>query len=489
MTALRITFKNTSAPGGTALTPLFVGFHDNSFDLYNLGQAASPGLEALAEDGNNGIVADEVTAADSDAQTTNVVGDRGPVAAGETASTIIDVNGASNGFASFGSMILPSNDAFIGTANAVQVFDAAGNFTGESTTVFTGASVRDAGTEENTEQDAAFINQTGPNTGVTEGGVVTNHPGFNGSAGNPGGTQTILGGTNAFGELIDPVAADFTLPGAQIAEVHINTVVETTGTSGRDIFFGGKDDDLVDAGDGNDIIVTRDGWDVVDAGDGRDIVSTGNGDDQISGGAGNDILYAGYGDDRVDGGTGNDYLSGGRGDDGLSGGAGNDKIRAGTGDDIVEGGDGRDLLAGNRGNDSLDGGAGNDRAFGGSGNDSLSGGSGRDYLIAGNGNDIIEGGTGNDYLSGGRGNDTFVFTGGDGVDAVRDFGNGSGNSARYRGDDVLSLDVDGIDDFADVQAAAKQWHFGTELDFGDQGSVLLYGISASSLSADDFVFV
>ena len=489
MTALRISFKNTSAPGGTALTPLFVGFHDDSFDLYDLGQAASPGLEALAEDGNNAVVAGEVAAADADAQTTNVVGDRGPVAAGETASTIINVNGASNGFASFGSMVLPSNDAFIGTANAVQLFDAAGNFKGESTTVFTGASVRDAGTEENTEQDAAFINQTGPNTGVIEGGVVTNHPGFNGSVGNPGGEQTILGGTNAFGELIDPVAADFTLPGAQIAEVHINTVVETTGTAGRDIFFGRGDDDLVNAGDGNDIIVTRGGWDVVDAGAGRDIVSTGDGDDQVLGGAGNDLVYGGYGDDRLDGGTGNDYLSGGRGDDGLSGGEGHDRIRAGSGDDIVEGGSGRDVLAGNRGNDWLDGGAGNDRIFGGNGNDSLSGGEGRDYLIAGNGNDTIEGGLGDDYLSGGRGGDTFVFTGGDGVDRLRDFGNGSGKHANYRGDDVLSLDVDGIDSFADVQAVATQLYFGTELDFGDEGSVLLYGISASSLSADDFVFV
>ena len=37
MTELRITVKNTSAPGGTALTPLFVGFHDDNFDLYDFG--------------------------------------------------------------------------------------------------------------------------------------------------------------------------------------------------------------------------------------------------------------------------------------------------------------------------------------------------------------------------------------------------------------------------------------------------------------------
>lgn len=435
MTALRISFKNTSAPGGTALTPLFTGFHDNSFDLYDLGQASSSGLEALAEDGDNSVVAAEVTAADADAQTINIVGDRGPVAAGETASAIIDVDGLSNGYASFGSMILPSNDAFIGTASAVKLFDASGAFLGSSTTVFSGTSVRDAGTEENTEQDAAFINQTAPNTGVTEGGVVTNHPGFNGSVGNPGGTQTILGGTNAFGEFIDPVAADFTAPGAQVAEVHINTVVETSGTAGRDVLFTGADDDLIDAGAGRDVIFSGKGWDVVDGGAGRDYIFGGNGDDILSGGDGRDFLFGGRDDDSIDGGQGRDFVQGG------------------------------------------------------SGNDALSGGAGRDFLRGQSGDDRIEGGAGNDFLSGGRGDDTFVFVGGDGDDRIRDFGNGNGQHALYRGDDVLSLDVAGVDSFADVEAAATQHFFGTELDFGDEGSILLFGVSAASLSADDFVFV
>jgi len=193
MTSLRISVRNTSAEGGTALTPFFAGFHDNSFDLYNLGEAASAGLEALAEDGNNSVVAGELVAADADAQSTNVVGDRGPIAAGERASAILDVNGASNGYLSLASMILPSNDAFVGTADALRLFDSNGRFFGAQTVVFTGESVRDAGTEYNTERDAAFINQTAPNTGLTEGGVVRVHEGFNGSLGNPDG---ILGNPN-----------------------------------------------------------------------------------------------------------------------------------------------------------------------------------------------------------------------------------------------------------------------------------------------------
>jgi hypothetical protein len=33
MTELRVTIKNTSEPGGTFLTPVWLGFHDGSFDL------------------------------------------------------------------------------------------------------------------------------------------------------------------------------------------------------------------------------------------------------------------------------------------------------------------------------------------------------------------------------------------------------------------------------------------------------------------------
>ena len=53
------------------------------------------------------------------------------------------------------------------------------------------------------------------------------HPGFNGSAGNPTATpQLFLGGTNGPGISFDETAADFTLPGAQIAEIRISELVD-----------------------------------------------------------------------------------------------------------------------------------------------------------------------------------------------------------------------------------------------------------------------
>ena len=228
MSMLRITVTNTSPDGGTFLTPFWFGLHNGDFDLADRGSAASPGLEALAEDGNFDPIAAELIGADAGALGGAVFGDAGPIATGEIASTVINADGSALPYISLAAMILPSNDAFIGTLDAVELFDEAGDFLGPVTLNFDGSRVYDAGTEVNTELDAAFINQSAPNTGEDENGVVRLHDGFNGSEGNPEGEgdQIILGGSNAFGVDIDAVAADFTRDGAEIATVKIEEVVE-----------------------------------------------------------------------------------------------------------------------------------------------------------------------------------------------------------------------------------------------------------------------
>lgn len=358
MSELRITVKNTSETGGTFLTPVYFGFHDGSFDLFNAGQAASPGLEMLAEDGGASALAAERLAADPDSQGIVVAGAAGPIATGEVTSARIDVDARSNGSVSLAAMILPSNDAFIGTDEAVDLFTTSGRFKGAQTLTFEGSDVYDAGTEVNTEEDAAFLNQTAPNTGIDENGVVRLHPGFNGSEGNPAGEgdQNILGGTNAFGVPITE-EADFTRDGAQIAVVHINTVVDHKGTDGKDLIWGRSDDDIVDAGAGNDFIATRAGWDVIDAGAGHDVVFAGRGDDLVLGGAGHDLIRGGAGEDTLDGGEGSDKINGGSGDDLIAGGTGYDILRGGHGNDtfLFATGDGYDLIKDfdRRGDDQL----------------------------------------------------------------------------------------------------------------------------------------
>lgn len=423
-TELRISVRNTSDIGGTALTPVFSAFHDNSFDIYDLGGTASAGLEALAEDGNNSVFEAELAAADADGQSVNVAASRGPIASGELASATLDVDGASNGYFAIASMLLPSNDAFIGTANAQKLFDDDGTFLGPLTLSFDGGAVRDAGTEVNTERDAAFINQTGPNTGETEGGVVTVHPGFNGSDGNPEGEQIILGGTNAFGEFIDPVRADFTQPGAQIATVHVNTVARQEGDNGRDVLSGGADDDFINGNGGRDVINGFSGWDVLDGGAGRDIVNGGQGNDIVSGGRGADILL------------------GGKGDDDLSG---------DNGRDILKGGDGAD---------------------------NLDGGNGADLLLGGAGNDVLAGGRGRDLLNGGSGEDVFVFGERDGRDKVFGFGEG----------DRLALNIDGVATYEDALAYASDGQYGTVFNFGGGDSLVVADTEVADFTAEDFIF-
>ena len=49
---VRVDVTNNAPAGGVAITPLWVGFHDGSFDSYNGGLSSQPGLERIAEDGD-----------------------------------------------------------------------------------------------------------------------------------------------------------------------------------------------------------------------------------------------------------------------------------------------------------------------------------------------------------------------------------------------------------------------------------------------------
>ncbi|MFQ5763872.1 MAG: FecR domain-containing protein, partial [Rhodospirillales bacterium] len=69
------------------------------------------------------------------------------------------------------------------------------------------------------------------------------------------------------------------------------------------------------------------------------------------GAAGDDVLEGGEGADVLYGGAGNDVLHGGKGDDVLYGGAGDDILKGGKGDDVLEGGAGDDVILGGKGSD------------------------------------------------------------------------------------------------------------------------------------------
>lgn len=94
---------------------------------------------------------------------------------------------------------------------------------------------------------------------------------------------------------------------------------------------------------------------------------------------------------------------------------------------------------------------GNDTIDGGKGHDLLSGGEGDDIIIGGEGRDTLIGGKGTDELLGGKGNDTYIYNSGDGKDIIYDIyidNGGSGNTKNNdkhnsAGNDTLVLG-DGI---------------------------------------------
>ena len=176
-----IIYVTNRAPrsGGTCHTPVWIGVHDGSFDLYNRGQRVSSPLEALAEDGNAGPLMD--TFANS-AVFDGVVGGA-PICPGDTAELPFEftVVPRVTHYLSYASMILPSNDAFVanGDPRAHVLFGSNGRFQPVDFTVW-GSQVLDAGSEVNDElpRNTAFFGQENPNTGVDENGVVRRHPGF-----------------------------------------------------------------------------------------------------------------------------------------------------------------------------------------------------------------------------------------------------------------------------------------------------------------------
>lgn len=204
--------------------------------------------------------------------------------------------------------------------------------------------------------------------------------------------------------------------GNDTLEARYDRASQIFGLGGNDTIRGSIFNDVLDGGDGDDVI-----HDGISAGSTQDA-------DTLLGGNGNDRLFGGN-NDLIDGGAGFDFAqvhayvdtfgrnaatlnlnvtstgsldSGGtlllstgtrftnieslhltldRGNDRISTGASSDEIHAGAGNDTILTLGGDDLLFGDAGKDTLNGGAGQDRLLGGSGLDTLIGGAGADVFV------------------------------------------------------------------------------------------------------------
>ena len=227
---VRVIIENLAPADGTWLTPVWVGFHDGSFDTFNMQTAASEALERLAEDGNASPIFAAFELSSHGTVQGVIPADTGipPIAPGETATMtfVVDNLDPDNAYFSYLAMVIPSNDAFIGNADPQthRLFDGYGNFLGGFFTIY-GTDVLDAGTEINDEipEHTAFFGQTESDSGDDEFSVVHAHPGYL-----PPGSGGILDDP-------DFAMADFTAPGYRIARVIIvrsDTIVPSGTVSG-----------------------------------------------------------------------------------------------------------------------------------------------------------------------------------------------------------------------------------------------------------------
>ena len=179
-TEIRVTVTNTSGEGGLSLTPVYFGFHNGGVDLFDVGSAASPGIEEIAELGSFGTLRDERLAQQGNSAGAAALGVdgalAGPVEPGETATFTITLDSTDNRFLSFASMVVPSNDTFIGNDDPMQfaLFDDEGDFLGPQTISVPPAFAYDAGTEVNNPAGGpAFVDGQNPPDGVAENGVIS----------------------------------------------------------------------------------------------------------------------------------------------------------------------------------------------------------------------------------------------------------------------------------------------------------------------------
>lgn len=171
--SIAVTITSNQAAGGLYLTPLLTALHDGTYNAFDAGSPASASLEALAEEGNP---APEIAA--NPGVNFSVITSPGgfpgaPVIdPGESATVRINVDENTERFLSFLSMVIPSNDSFVGNDNstAYEIFDGAGNFTGIAPIEITGNEVWNAGTELDNNIGAAFNAAGG--VGTDENGVV-----------------------------------------------------------------------------------------------------------------------------------------------------------------------------------------------------------------------------------------------------------------------------------------------------------------------------
>jgi hypothetical protein len=124
---VKVTVQNLAPGNSVSFAPLHFGFHNGSFDAFNNGEAANDAIISVAEGGAGDLWLQAFALAEPQAVLGTIGGALLPGMS--RASATFRVNTVENPFFTFASMVIPSNDHFIGNDNPMQyrLFDAAGN--------------------------------------------------------------------------------------------------------------------------------------------------------------------------------------------------------------------------------------------------------------------------------------------------------------------------------------------------------------------------
>ncbi len=152
----------TNLTQGIYYTPLLISAHTADMSLYQLGQAASPELQMMAEGGNISGLAGLLTTANAN----TVENPAGGLLAPSMSTTTMLSTTNDNNYLSIVAMLLPTNDGFVGL-NSWKIPSTAGTYT------FT-LNAYDAGTEANDE--------------IVNGGGAPGTPGIPAAPGGNAGT-------------------------------------------------------------------------------------------------------------------------------------------------------------------------------------------------------------------------------------------------------------------------------------------------------------
>lgn len=156
---LRVSVQNLAPQNSVAFAPLRVGFNSGVFDSFDEGQVATAPIISIAEGGSGSDWFPAFAAADPTATLGTVVPNpAGPLLPGGTASAEFTVDTDANPYFTFGAMVVPSNDYFIGNDSPTQhrLFDTMGQLSVSSISQF-GRDVWDAGSETEDPAGAAFL--------------------------------------------------------------------------------------------------------------------------------------------------------------------------------------------------------------------------------------------------------------------------------------------------------------------------------------------